>query len=267
MPVTMSVASSILVTLAAGVGLFAPPSEPAVQGSQDAPGQGARLRGGAREPSPREAYRKLWGRSVVVGGSFGLAAPLGLVGVFAEINPTRHLGLAWGGGYGGFGAAWAGMVRGRALIVDDSAFTAGIGYSVNFTPERLGDNQEALLPPASKWLNLELGREWRFLGGRTLRVALGHAFLLNSGSFGCAPGSACAAADDSTIPGWRPYGGGLVNPGQAAIATSLGQGVHMWFVHVDFGAVFGLLPARLSRRSSGTPLRPARCPRALRRSG
>lgn len=230
--------ASLLTSLLVSATLFVPDAGLAVSA------QPVAAEASTRAEAPRGTSERpaLWGRSLVFGGSFGAGSPLGVAGVFAELNPTRLQSVSWGGGYGGFGVTWAAMLTQRFLLLDDAAWLVRAGYSMSITPSSYRASPELSVPAASHWLNIELGREWRFGGRRLLRAGVGHAFALNGSSFRCSKNDlgACSAASASSVPGWAPYGGGSVEPEQAALAHAAGKSLHMWFVHVDFGAIIGL---------------------------
>lgn len=192
----------------------------------------------------QDSLRALWGRGVVVGGTTGVGAPAGLVGLTAQLNPSQFWGVSWGAGVGGLGTAVAlgGWLR-PAVPGDEWAPTLGVGFSWNV----ISSSQRALpdrsLPSAARWLNVEVASEWRVIPGRMVRIGLGHAFLLNGGDFRCREGSsgACDAASESNVPGWAPYGGGVVRVPDLIVANNQGKLVHMWFFHLDFGAIFPFL--------------------------
>jgi hypothetical protein len=191
----------------------------------------------------RLAMERLAGRSVVVGGSFGLGAPLGWLGVFGQYNPSSLWGIQLGGGLGGFGPAMSVMGLVRPAITEDSALSLGLGLSGNLTPSSARDFPDRELPAVSQWLNAEVATEWRVLGGRLLRFGVGHTWLLNSGSFRCRAVStdtlgACQAGSETTVPGWAPYKDGGVDPFQAVVAHEQGVFTHFWYAHVDFAAIF-----------------------------
>ncbi|MDW8251879.1 MAG: hypothetical protein RMJ98_21490, partial [Myxococcales bacterium] len=188
-----------------------------------------------------ERLRTLWGRGVVVGGTLGVGAPAGLAGFTAQINPSPRWGVSWAGGVGGLGAAAAVQVWWRPLIPGDEwAPTLGAGFSVNVTPAEQRALPDRQLPLAARWFNVEVASEWRFTSGRLLRVGLGHGFLLNGSAFRCREGAdgPCDAASESNVPGWAPYGGGLVRTPDLIVANAQGKPVHLWFLHIDFGAIF-----------------------------
>lgn len=208
-----------------------------------APSTGRRDEPALDAESERDAQarqRALWRMPLTVGATVGLGAPLGFVGAFAEVSPRRPWSLGWGVGVGTFGVAWAGSVRWAPLHHDGGATFVAAGYSGNFTPSDERGRMGWRVPAASRWANVEVGREWRFDARRSVRLAFGHAFLLNGGDFGCssALGGACAAASETTMGGWAPYRG-VATPSQAARASSLGEPRHFWFVHVDMGVLFG----------------------------
>lgn len=200
------------------------------------------------QPRPRERsivdeqaeLKRLWGRSWIFGGSFGLGAPLGVLGGFAQLNPSPLWGVSLGFGGGGFGAATAVQGWLRPFPAGGEWMpTFGAGISANLTPSSQRDRPDRSFPVASPWLNLEAASEWRVPGGRVVRVGVGHAFLLNASSFRCRPATegACNAISETTVPGWAPYGGGTVGPIDVVGANVQGRSTHMWFLHIDFGAV------------------------------
>lgn len=195
----------------------------------------------------REILQKLWGRTVIVGGTTGLAAPGGLVGLTAQLNPSKLWGISWGAGVGGLGTAVAvgGWLR-PAVPGDEWAPTLGLGFSWNVISSEQRNLPGYLLPSAARWLNAEVASEWRVSSGRMVRLGFGHAFLLNGSAFRCRndAGGNCDAASESNVPGWAPYGGGIVQIPDLIVENNRGRLVHMWFIHLDFGAIFSLLSGR-----------------------
>lgn len=200
----------------------------------------------ARTPSPyRDHEQRLrlrdrrLGRTVQAGASLGLGAPGGYVGAFAEVDPWRYAGVSWAVGLGSLGVAVATTVWLRPLPAADSQqWVLGLGPSVNLTPSSQRELPDRWLAPAAWWLNAEVASEWRLDGGRFVRVGLGHAWLLNGGSFRCrggGDGGVCAAASESNNPGWSPYGGGALRTSNLIVANRNDERVHLWFVHVDIG--------------------------------
>jgi hypothetical protein len=188
-----------------------------------------------------ERLRTLWGRGVVVGGTIGVSAPAGLAGFTAQINPSPRWGVSWAGGVGGLGTTAAVQGWWRPLIPGDEwAPAVGAGLSVNVIPAEQRALPDRQLPFAARWFNVEVASEWRVTSGRLLRVGLGHAFLLNGGSFRCREGAdgPCDAASGSNVPGWAPYGGGIVRTQDLIVASAQEKPIHLWFLHVDFGAIF-----------------------------
>jgi len=191
-------------------------------------------------PSPEQSAR-LWGRGVMVGGTFGLGAPGGLAGLVVQLDPSRYWGLSWSGGLGGLGPAFAVQGWLRPLPpAGEWTPVLGAGLSLNVIPEGQRAQPDQALPVAARWFNVEVASEWRVVTGRVVRFGLGHAFLLNGGQFGCRAGvnGACQAASESSVPGWAPYGGGAVGVRDLIVSGGRGDPIHLWFIHVDFGALF-----------------------------
>jgi hypothetical protein len=245
-----SVLISLLPLLASGLEPAAPggevsPVSPASPGSPAPldPEMADRL---AKLQAERTAMERLAGRSVVVGGSFGLGAPLGWLGAFGQYNPSALWGAQLGGGLGSFGPAVSAMGLVRPAVTEDSALSVGLGWSGNLTPSSARDHTDRDLPAVSHWLNAEVSTEWRILGGRMLRFGVGHTWLLNSGGFRCRTGQstdalgACQAASETAVPGWAPYKDGSVDPFQAVVAHEQGISTHFWYAHIDFGAIIPL---------------------------
>ena len=202
---------------------------------------------------------------MIVGGTAGVGAPAGLVGVHAQIDLSSLWGLSWAVGRGGLGtaAAWGAWLR-PAVSGDEWAPALGAGFSVNVIPADQRALPDRQLPVTARWLNLEVASEWRVLPGRMLRLALGHAFLLNGSSFRCRDGvdGVCQAASETNVPGWAPYGGGAVGVRDLLGAGGQGRPVHLWFLHMDVGAIFPLLSGGSGgwpRGSDGDTLRAAWC--------
>lgn len=189
-----------------------------------------------------EAFEALWRPGVAVGVSTGAGSPLGLVGVFAEMSPVTWVSVGWGGGYGAFGPALAGQLVLRPTHIEDWAPALLVGMSGNFTPDRYLAQGDMVVPAVSRWFNVGYATEWRTTMGRVLRLGLGHTFMLGPSAFRCREGAVgggiCSAASEDENPGWTPFALGSMNPGKAAVTTSLGGTTHFWFVHLDLGALF-----------------------------
>jgi hypothetical protein len=159
----------------------------------------------------------------------------------AQLNPSQLWGISWAGGVGGLGTAVAlgGWLR-PVVPGDEWAPTVGAGFSMNIIPADQRALTDRSLPVAARWFNVEVASEWRVSSARALRLGLGHAFLLNGGSFRCREGAAgpCDAASETNVPGWAPYGGGIVRTEDLIVANARGRLVHMWFIHLDFAAIF-----------------------------
>lgn len=202
----------------------------------------------------------LWERGVVVGGTTGIGAPGGLVGLLAQIDLAPQVGVSWAMGRGGLGgaAAFGGWWR-PVLPGDEWAPVLGASFSVNVIPAGERAMTDRQLPSTARWLNLEVGSEWRVLSGRLIRLGLGHAFLVNGSSFRCREGveGFCQAASESNVPGWAPYGGGAVRTGDLLVSGARGQLVHLWFLHLDVGAIFPFLSGSSGGDGSGFHRAPA----------
>lgn len=183
----------------------------------------------------------LWGRDLMIGGTFGLGAPAGLAGLLAQINPSARWGASLSGGVGTLGPAAA--LQGWLHPVPPAGEwtpTVGAGLSINLISGDQRGLPDRDLPLAARWFNVEVGSEWRVASGRVMRVGLGHAFLLNGGDFRCRAGveGSCQAISENNVPGWAPYGGGVLSLRDLIISQAQDRLVHLWFLHIDFAAYF-----------------------------
>ncbi|MDB4929221.1 MAG: hypothetical protein JWM10_1705 [Myxococcaceae bacterium] len=181
------------------------------------------------DPPRRRVVRDYFRRTVSVGASLGVGSPLGLTGGFVELRPWRALGASVGGGVGGnFGPSVMATVlvspvgtRRWALDLE-----ASLAHHVSYAAGRTLDDGRAL-PGSSNWVGLGVASEWRPTRGLLLRVAVGRAWLLDTGAYGVLRERELPEAQEAValLPGATP-----VDAARAALA---GDTLGVWYVHLD----------------------------------
>jgi hypothetical protein len=180
-------------------------------------------------PARRRVVRDYFRRTISAGATLGVGSPLGLVGAFVELRPWRAFGVAVGGGLGGsFGptvgaTVLASPVGTRRWALDlEASLSHHFAYSQGLA---LSGGRE--LPGSSNWVGLGVASEWRPSRSIMLRVAVGHAWLLDTSGYGVLRGSELPEAEQAIgfLPGATP-----VDAARAAIA---GDTLGVWYVHID----------------------------------
>lgn len=177
----------------------------------------------------RRATRDFFRRTIAVGASVGVGSPLGLTGAFVELRPWRALGVSLGGGLGGnFGPSVAATLfaapvgtRRWALAVE-----ASVAHHFAYTQGRALSDGRAL-PGASNWIGLGVASEWRPSRSLLVRVAVGRAWLLDTGDYGVLRASELPEAEQAIgfLPGATPV--------DAAREAMTGGTLGVWYLHVD----------------------------------
>ena len=181
------------------------------------------------DPPRRRVARDYFRRTVSVGASVGVGSPLGLTGGFVEMRPWRALGASVGGGVGGnFGPSvmatvLVSPVGTRRWAID---LEASLAHHFSYELGRTLDDGR-MLPGASNWVGLGVASEWRPSRGFLLRIAVGHAWLLDTSEYGVLQESELPAAQQAValLPGATPV--------DAAIAARAGDTLGVWYVHLD----------------------------------
>lgn len=132
---------------------------------------------------------------LVVEGSGGLATPLGLVGLSAEVRPLDRVAIAAGVGYGFTGFQISAMSRVDVIQAGESALAIGAGLSIG----QYSEGQWLRVPGTTgythdwdwaRWANVEISATRWLNANNRLRLFAGASTLLNPGD------SSCTAEDE-----------------------------------------------------------------------
>jgi hypothetical protein len=150
-----------------------------------------------------------WHRVFSLAGQLGIGAPLGLVGMTAELTPAP-----WFSAYAGLGLSSSGLqeaAMGRLRIpTENVSFALGGGVSTGpyeWSPLIEYDSHTVYRWDRAWWGNIEFSLEHREENGITFRGFIGFAILVNQADGQCGieesgANTTCSTAGTNT---WLPY--------------------------------------------------------------
>lgn len=176
----------------------------------------------AREqPDTDEQRQRDYAPGILVGVNAGVGGPSGLLGAFVEASLIRQLAVRVGAGIGlNFGPSLEAAVLVRPVRFGRFAPLLSLTYSNSFTPSSWTQIAGLQSDSNSHWLTPAIGLELRLRPIIVLRLHVGAAVMMNTGSFSnVANGGWWGPDRPPTFIGYSPLSAADAHDAGAALVT------------------------------------------------